>query len=291
MTLLIGFDDTPPGFDAVALGLQLAGETGDSVTVVTAYPDDEHGLMVAMNDRQWVNEVRQVAERKLDRAREAVADRPSVQFRPVGPSSASRALHELAERTEPHAIVVGSSEHGGLGRVSPGSTVERLLHGAPCPVAVAPNGYREHARPIRHIAVAYDGTAESRDGLDVAVRLGRALGARLQLVAVTRRADPALQSAVDDALGAVPEELRADGTVLVEDDVVGILAELPEPRPDLLVCGSRGYGPVRQILLGSVSTRVIRRAAYPVIVVPRTGVRSPSADAPTHPAQRTEEAS
>ena len=287
MTLLIGFDDTPPGLDALALGLQLAGETGDSVTVATAYPDDEHGLMVAMNDRHWLNEVRQAAERKLDRAREVVGDRPSVRFQAVGPASASRALHELAESTDPHAIVVGSSEHAGLGRVSPGSTVERLLHGAPCPVAVAPNGYRDSARPILQIAVAYDGTPESRDGLEVAVRLGRTLGARLQLVAVSRRDDKALRSAVDEAVGAVPEDLHAEGAVLVQDDVVDTLAELPDPRPGLLVCGSRGYGPVRQILLGSVSTRVIRRAAYPVLVVPRTGVLSQPADAE----RATEEAS
>ena len=291
MSLLIGFDDTPPGLDALALGLQLAGETGDPVTVVTAYPDDEHGLMVAMNDRQWVDDVRRVAERKLERAREVVGERPDVELRTLGPSSASRALHELAERTAPHAIVVGSSEHAGLGRVSPGSTVERLLHGAPCPVAVAPQGYREHARPVRQIAVAYDGTPESDDALDVAVRLGRALGAGLRLVGVARRPDQALQSAVDEALAALPADVHAEGTVLVEDDVVATLAELPQPRPDLLVCGSRGYGPVRQILLGSVSTRVIRRAAYPVLVVPRTGVRTDPAGARPRIAQPTEEAS
>jgi nucleotide-binding universal stress UspA family protein len=38
---------------------------------------------------------------------------------------------------------------------------------------------------------------------------------------------------------------------------------------DLLVIGSRGYGPLRAVLLGAVSGRVIRDAACPVIVVPR----------------------
>ena len=38
---------------------------------------------------------------------------------------------------------------------------------------------------------------------------------------------------------------------------------------DLLVLGSRGYGPRRAVLLGGVSGRVVRRAACPVIVVPR----------------------
>ena len=43
------------------------------------------------------------------------------------------------------AIVVGSSHRGPVGRIVPGSVGERLLHGAPCPVAVAPRGYSGEA--------------------------------------------------------------------------------------------------------------------------------------------------
>jgi nucleotide-binding universal stress UspA family protein len=38
---------------------------------------------------------------------------------------------------------------------------------------------------------------------------------------------------------------------------------------DVLVCGSRGYGPVRRVLLGGVSSRLIRSAQLPLTVVPR----------------------
>jgi nucleotide-binding universal stress UspA family protein len=38
---------------------------------------------------------------------------------------------------------------------------------------------------------------------------------------------------------------------------------------DLLICGSRGYGPTRAVLLGGVSRRVTREARCPVIVLPR----------------------
>jgi nucleotide-binding universal stress UspA family protein len=40
---------------------------------------------------------------------------------------------------------------------------------------------------------------------------------------------------------------------------------------DVLFCGSRGYGPTRRVLLGGVSTRLVRRARRPVVVVPRSG--------------------
>ena len=38
---------------------------------------------------------------------------------------------------------------------------------------------------------------------------------------------------------------------------------------DVLFCGSRRYGPVRRVLLGGVSSRLVRRARSPLIVVPR----------------------
>jgi nucleotide-binding universal stress UspA family protein len=38
---------------------------------------------------------------------------------------------------------------------------------------------------------------------------------------------------------------------------------------DLLVCGSRGFGPVRTAILGGTSHALVRQAACPVLVVPR----------------------
>jgi nucleotide-binding universal stress UspA family protein len=52
-----------------------------------------------------------------------------------------------------------------------------------------------------------------------------------------------------------------------------ILAEESEAA-DLMVVGSRGYGPHRAVLVGSVSGRLVRESACPVIVVPR-GIEAP----------------
>jgi nucleotide-binding universal stress UspA family protein len=51
-------------------------------------------------------------------------------------------------------------------------------------------------------------------------------------------------------------------------DPAGILRDFSEGL-DLLVVGSRGYGPLRAVLLGSVSRRLMTEAHCPVIVVPR----------------------
>ena len=60
---------------------------------------------------------------------------------------------------------------------------------------------------------------------------------------------------------------RRTAEVLVNSPVTAL--EQFSNEVDLLVCGSRGYGPLGSVLLGGVSRRLIHRAACPVIVVPR----------------------
>ena len=47
------------------------------------------------------------------------------------------------------------------------------------------------------------------------------------------------------------------------------LANVAQAPGTLLVVGSRGYGPLRRVLLGSVSTELVRSAPCPLIVTPR----------------------
>ena len=62
--------------------------------------------------------------------------------------------------------MIGSSRRGGVGRVFAGTTAERLLHGAPCPVAVAPRGFHAlEPGDLGTIAVGYDGSVEARAAL------------------------------------------------------------------------------------------------------------------------------
>ena len=78
------------------------------------------------------------------------------------------------------------------------------------------------------------------------------------------------QRALDDALARIAGRVEAEGELL-EGDVVDTLATLDRRDADLLVCGSRAYGPLRRVLLGGVSSRLLRRAALPLLVVPRSG--------------------
>ena len=76
------------------------------------------------------------------------------------------------------------------------------------------------------------------------------------------------RDALDQVVAGLPAGVRANGELLF-GEVVDELSMVAERGVDLLVCGSRGYGPVRRVLLGTVSSALVRQASVPTLVVPR----------------------
>lgn len=160
-------------------------------------------------------------------------------------------------------------------------------------VAVLPEDYDPPAAGFQTIGAAFAPTPEGREALRVAAALARAGSSRLRAIMVLdpKRAgeqsgaraglhgdvDPAeapaarhrleekaeLRAAVDD-LG---DDLDSELDILFNDPVEGLLAAAR--HVDLLVMGSRGRGPVRAAILGSVSHSVSRQAPCPVVILPR----------------------
>ena len=66
--------------------------------------------------------------------------------------------------------------------------------------------------------------------------------------------------------------------MLVEGDAGERIAEEAAEELDLLVMGSRNYGPLRRVMVGSTAIRLMQHAPCPVLVIPR-GAATPSATA------------
>jgi nucleotide-binding universal stress UspA family protein len=191
-------------------------------------------------------------------------------------SSPARGLTELAEAEGADLIAIGS-EHGAEGpRIGLTRTAGRLLHGAPCAVAVAPPGLRD-TDPFRHIGVALDDSAEAAAALAVAYAIaGPARSAMtiysalddLGLAGDDPRLRLELQARLDAAAEQAPPGVNPR-TVLLHGSPGRVIANASDGVIDLLVAGSRSYGPLQRALLGSVSEVLVSRATYPVVVIPR----------------------
>jgi nucleotide-binding universal stress UspA family protein len=239
--------------------------------VVAGYEDNERG-----------EDARVLAERVVSR------DGGELKVVNVEKGSPADALQALAERGEADLIVLGSTHRAAIGSVAPGSIAEHLLRGARCRLIIAPKGYghKDHSQDrLRVVAVGYDGMAESQAALDEAATLATKFGGSMKVIGVATpsppmaaaaaaqagpEAGPDFQTRLYDAVAELPSELRAL-PVIDRGDPVQKLLEEAEVGVDLLVLGSRGFGPVMRLLIGSVSSRVIRAAPCPVLVVPRPG--------------------
>ena len=279
--IIVGVDPVREDPAPLALASALAELGGAPVVAVASHPI--HVLPTGLVPPGYDALMRDRAEAALRRALEHLADGASAQA--VMSQSAARALQDAASDLQAGLLVVGSAHRGRIGRLVAGSVADGVLNGGGCPVALAPQGY-ERPAAITQVGAAFADTPDGRSAVAFGGRIARAAGARLTVVTAVPRVDwtgvAPPGRAYEEALGlARVAAARVAGTAAdqlaagvettvraVSESPVDALTEASR-QLDLLVCGSRGYGPVRRVLLGSVSRRLAHEAHCPLIVIPR----------------------
>ena len=286
---LVGHDGTAHGDDALALARTIGGERDVVRTVV-------HVLALAgpttVADEAWLATLPAGGQAHLERVRASLAGDERLEV--VLAASPARGLTERAEQLQADLIAVGARSWDPLGlAIAP--VAGRLLSGGPCTVAHAPVGYASGAHPLRRIVVGYDRSEEAGDALAEAAVVAAAAGAHVDVVcahdpvahlgypgvvAITPQEAAAAQETAEgiasEGLQALPEAVRGSraGRPGAAGAVLDAFAE--EQHADLVILGSRGYGPLRRVLLGSTSSHVLRHCTRPVVVLPRgTGTLVP----------------
>jgi nucleotide-binding universal stress UspA family protein len=285
--IVVGVDGSERSHDALVLAGVLAQVLGGGLLIAHVHPYRDLSSLLAEGEYEQL--VREVAESTLAQSEEAVPDSIEREMRLVEKRSPAAGLDRAAQESGASLVVVGSSHRAGLGKVLPGSVGDRLLSGSSVPVAVAPHGYatREEAPQIAAIGCGFDGSAESRQALDLAASIARAASAELGVLgahiapafghvrasgafgteSINQALRRDLQEKVEEAGRGLPADVKSTTSVVDGDPAQALVAQSEET--DLLVLGSRGYGPVRSVLLGSVSSHVVEHSSCPVLVVPR----------------------
>jgi nucleotide-binding universal stress UspA family protein len=210
---------------------------------------------------QDIDEQRLVHDRVAE-TRAVMAALPGAddELMPVLDASLARGLQDAARHADAGLLVLGSTHHRRLGRRLLGGSADALVPGAPCPVAVAPPGFRDRAvldPPV--VGVAYDGSPAAQAALTLGTDLATVAGARLRILTVRPPwyERPLIHATRPDAPGA--NVIRGDPAHVLLDQSRTL---------GLLVVGTRGHGRAMRALLGSVSRRVVHEARCPVIVTP-----------------------
>jgi nucleotide-binding universal stress UspA family protein len=260
--ILAAIDPLREDVAPTALGLLLARLTSAPLVLATAYPVD---VYVDSLYREYARNSRRNAEEAMRRTGALVEQTPGTPVpiaTAVTPTAGfpAHALHDLATREEAAITVIGSSERGRIGRVLPSAVTDRLLHGAPSAVAVAPVGFSfdDAAAGVRLTGAAFTDTHDGHAALAMACALARSARALVRVLTVTEPLHPLLTSTLDpmaredvrdarDAaaestlrrgLDAVPPGRSAGGEILSGDPADALAAASADFG--LLVCGSRG---------------------------------------------------
>ncbi|MGZ6617705.1 MAG: universal stress protein [Solirubrobacteraceae bacterium] len=274
MQIVVGVDDHEGGRDAIALAKVLARPQSE-ITLVYVYCGDPR--VYQGREKPPVVTDRERTLERIETLRHEVGIDADIRY--VGATSPGRGLHELAEHQHADLLVVGSSSRGLVGRVLTGDDTRAALNGAPCAIAIAPAGYCLAPPSMREIGVGYDASSESERALGLARRLAAVTGARLsafQAIPIPRFAFQNTTASVDEVIGDRLAEARArmSGLGGLEAHVAyGHPAEelgLYSASVDLLIVGSRSYGPIGRVIHGSTSQQLAHSARCPVLVLPRS---------------------
>jgi nucleotide-binding universal stress UspA family protein len=215
---------------------------------------------------------------------------------------APQEISRAAQGLKIDMIVVSTKGRTGLRRALLGSTAERIVRHAPCPVLTV-RRVAETKKPglraagletyINRILVPVDFSRRSKPAVRFAADLTSLMGARLALVHVAAPLPVGIFSRFPDELArcnaetkrqarqkldalamTLPKGLKVEVLLRQDTPHQGILEAAREWRSDLIVLPTRGLTGVKYIVLGSTAEAVVRHAHCPVLTLGRACLKN-----------------
>jgi nucleotide-binding universal stress UspA family protein len=283
--IVIGIEQLQDGADEVALAKKLLAP-GGRLTFAHVYGSLAHGdtgTRYEAGERHRALEllegVRKIAE-------------VDAELHVIGALTTGRGLQTAAEEAVADLVVVGSSRRGLIGRILEGDDTRAALTRMPCAVAVAPAGYATDDAELRTIGVGYDGSVESIHAMLVGRQLAAETGAELsafQAVSMpTTTYGPGplpLSDTIEPLVAQARQQIAALGAVEAHAAYGKAAEELTiySDSVDLLIVGSRGYGPIGRLIYGSTTLQLARTSRCPLLVLPHTANSMEAAPQAAHP--------
>lgn len=282
--IIAGCDGEASGQDALALASVLGRPARADVLAIGVYPDPLLPFPIVLSRHATMHEE---CERLLRADRDAIA--PEARIRAVPSVSPALALRHAVEHEHADLLVLGSAHGTETGRVHAGRHARQLLHDAPCAVALTATGFATHPTELRRIVVGFDSSPEAAAALALARLLATAAGSRLHVLTAVDPMPPAASGGfaamayLAQDWDAIVELRRRQARALLDETIAsadGIEAEVADGDPgmalcdasrtaDLVIVGSRHWGPLARLVLGGTGEYVVRHAHCPVLLVPR----------------------
>jgi nucleotide-binding universal stress UspA family protein len=269
--------------------------------VVEALPDIDQDSVAASH---YFEHCRKQAERPLDELATSLAEVGLTAKWCLRLGIPSQQINTGATDCGADLVVLGTHGRTGLAHIALGSTAERVVRGAPCPVLIVRSVQVHHrlvgnhgagaAPAIGQILTPVDFSPCSLEALDYAAEIAQVFRAAITILHVL---EPIFYD-LDVALGHIvqerekreqaesqlselvdrlkPRELSVQTALRGGITADSILAGAQGLGCDLIVMGTHGRRGISQLRTGSIAEAVLRRAQCPVLTVksrkgPETG--------------------
>ena len=260
------------------------GATLAIVHVVTPAPET---IVIARDDLKMQKQ----AWRRLSRLARRFSTRRHSIAASVRYGQPFHEIVSLARERKNDVIIAATHGYTGLKRMLLGSTAERVVRHAPCPVLTIPcsskgaEGSPARRARLRRILVPVDFSRTSLHALPYANALATVFDAEITLVYVFEQM-PLLGGTVylppemrNEACNAAQQQLRTLSGEVFDDNIrvrtlvrtglpfQEITAAAKRLDADMIILTTHGYTGLKHVLLGSTAERVVRYADCPVLVV------------------------
>lgn len=293
MTIIAGFSSSRQGSAPLNLAAQVSRNTGEKIIAAVIIEQSLAPSVAAdLVDDEYLGYVTADARNSLEQVVDRMHGDLDITVTVHHSTSIPRGLMELADMHAAGLAVVGSSSSGLLGRVALGSVTERLVHTARVPVAIAPRGYPLSPTPIERLTMAYGGAADAVGLVAASAELAKRWSVRLRIASFTARPSTPFGGAFERSAEnlvvrewarktrrAVTQQLEEARDRIELPNVNVVVGAGTEWRDavdsvawqpgDMLLLGSGAAGPVAQVFLGSVASKILRHAPVPVMIMPR----------------------
>lgn len=175
-------------------------------------------------------------------------------------------LVETLEAAETNAdlVVVGKrGEAADFATLHLGANLERVIRASRHPVLVASRAFR----PVDRMLIAYDGGPSTRKAVEHVARkpLLKGLECHMLMVGPSSSANRESLEAARAQLTAGGLDVRASLITEGEPDAV-ICRYVRDAAIDLLVVGAYGHSRIRQLIVGSTTTTLVRTCQVPLLM-------------------------
>jgi nucleotide-binding universal stress UspA family protein len=159
-------------------------------------------------------------------------------------------------------LLAQRGEHFHLGGALLGSTAESVVRKSRRPVMVTPATFQE----IESMGLAYDGSGPADNALQLVVELYEQTAWPLTVIIITD--DHSVGASLDQKIEDFLEPYKIDSTTIIlrGKEEREIIKFIKEGSVELMVMGAYGHNRLRELILGSTTSYVIRKSTIPVLL-------------------------